>query len=188
MASDRPDHRFSPASSQKLPLPGQCELWIERPEDASAVDAIHASAFGRADEARMVAAVRAAGAAAVALVAAIDGRPVGHVLFSAVTIDGSSEPAGLGLAPVAVLPSEQRNGIGSRLIEAGLEHGRMLGYAYVVVLGHPAYYPRFGFTRASSFGLRCEYPVPDESFMALELQAGCLEGRPGLVRYLPAFA
>jgi putative acetyltransferase len=170
------------------PNPGQCDLWIERPEDVSAVHAIHSAAFGRPDEAHMVTAVRDAGAAAVALVAGIDGRPVGHVLFSAVTIDGRSEPSGLGLAPIAVLPSAQRSGLGSRLIEAGLERCRMLGYGYVVVLGHPAYYPRFGFTRASSFGLRCAYAVPDEAFMALELQAGCLEGKPGVVRYLPAFA
>jgi putative acetyltransferase len=173
---------------REWPLPGQCHVWIERPEDASAVEAIHIAAFGRPDEARMVTAVRDAGGAAVALVAGVDGCPVGHVLFSPVTIDGRSEPSGLGLAPVAVLPAEQRSGIGSRLIETGLEHARMFGYRYVVVLGHPTYYPRFGFTRASSFGLRCEYPVPDELFMALELQAGCLEGKSGLVRYLPAFA
>jgi putative acetyltransferase len=167
--------------------PRQRHVWIERPEDVSAVQAIHMAAFGRPDEARMVAAVRDAGAAAVALAVGIGSRPVGHVLFSAVTIEGRTEPSGLGLAPIAVLPSEQRSGIGSRLIEAGLERCRGLGYGYVVVLGHPAYYSRFGFTRASSFGLRCEYTVPEEAFMALELQPGCLEGKPGVVRYLPAF-
>ena len=106
---------------------------------------------------------------------------VGHIAFSPVTI----EPAGsaIGLAPMAVLPAHQRRGIGGRLVREGLEQLRAAGHGAVVVLGHPEYYPRFGFTRASRFGLRCELDCPDEAFMALELVPGALANRAGLVRY-----
>jgi putative acetyltransferase len=109
-------------------------------------------------------------------------------LFSPVKIDGRSEPLGVGLGPVAVLPAAQRRGLGAQLIRTGLERCRMLGYAYVVVLGHPEYYPRFGFEPANGFGLRCEFPVPPEAFMALELRRGGLAGALGTVRYLAAFS
>jgi putative acetyltransferase len=88
---------------------------------------------------------------------------------------------------MAVLPELQRQGIGSRLVEAGLRDCARLGCQVVVVVGHPAFYPRFGFRPARSFGLRSEYAVPDEVFMAIELTEGALTGGGGLVRYLPAF-
>jgi putative acetyltransferase len=93
-----------------------------------------------------------------------------------------------GLGPMAVLPDRQRRGIGSRLVRAGLDACRHLGYEAVVVVGHPAYYPRFGFSRAGAFGLRFESAeVPDEAFMALELRPGALAGG-GRVLYLPEFS
>jgi putative acetyltransferase len=95
---------------------------------------------------------------------------------------------GLALAPLAVIPAHQRQGVGTRLVEAALRRARLLGYAYIVVLGHPQYYPRFGFVPASRFGLRYARPVPDDAFMALELVPGALEGVSGVVRYLPAFS
>jgi putative acetyltransferase len=113
---------------------------------------------------------------------------VGHVLLSPVTIDGTHGPRGLGLAPVAVVPEHQRDGIGSRLVREALQRVRELGYDYVVVLGHADYYPRFGFAPASRFGLRYEQPVPDEVFMALELRDAALDGASGVVRYLPALS
>ncbi len=94
----------------------------------------------------------------------------------------------MGLAPMAVIPSCQRNGIGSALVRAGLDQCRQLGYGAVVVLGHPEYYPRFGFTPAGQFGLRSEYDVPEEVFVALELDAGFLSGASGTVKYDPAFS
>ena len=94
----------------------------------------------------------------------------------------------MGLAPMAVLPARQRGGIGSALVRAGLDACRQLGCTAVVVLGHPAYYPRFGFQPASRFALGCEYDVPDEAFMALEVEPGSLVGKAGTIRYHRAFA
>ncbi len=93
----------------------------------------------------------------------------------------------MGLAPMAVLPVHQRRGIGSSLVRAGLEACTQLGFAAVIVLGHAEYYPRFGFQPASRFALRCEYDVPDDVFMALELEAGILTGKTGTIQYHPAF-
>jgi putative acetyltransferase len=113
----------------------------------------------------------------------------GHVLFSPVAVDPAAGRAGaLGLAPLAVLPGRQRRGVGSALVRAGLDELRRRGAAAVVVLGHAAYYPRFGFAPASRFGLRCEFDCPDESFLALELRPGALAGGAGVVRYRPEFA
>ncbi|HYH47212.1 MAG TPA: N-acetyltransferase [Thermoanaerobaculia bacterium] len=156
--------------------------------DRAAVRAVNESAFGRREEADLVEALHGAGAAVVALVAEVDGVVVGHILFSPVEVEGSAGQRLLGLAPMAVAPHLQRSGIGSRLVRAGLERCRELGAAGVVVLGHPEYYPRFGFAPAGRLGLRCEYDVPPEVFMAQELFPGGLSGVSGLVRYHPAFA
>jgi len=93
----------------------------------------------------------------------------------------------MGLAPMAVLPAKQRQGIGTALVRAGLEECRRLSFEAVIVLGHADYYPRFGFVPASRYGLTCEYDVPDDVFMVLELSAGTLEGRSGVIRYHAAF-
>jgi putative acetyltransferase len=119
-----------------------------------------------------------------------DYRLVGHVLFTRVTVatDHGDEVGLLGLAPVAVLPSYQGQGVGTMLIEAGLEQLRAAGHPAVVVLGHPSYYPRFGFVPASRFGLRWEIDAPDEAFMAMELSVGALSGIRGVVRFRPEFS
>lgn len=88
---------------------------------------------------------------------------------------------------MAVLPEFQKRGIGTLLVEAGLAECRKAQYDFVVVLGHPEYYPRFGFVPASRYGIKCEYPVPDEVFMLIELRAGALQGRHGIVKYEPEF-
>jgi putative acetyltransferase len=155
----------------------------ERDADADAIRRVHHAAFGQPDEGRIVEALRAAGAATLSLVAELDGAVAGHIVFSPVTIDRATGV--VGLAPMAVDPAHQRAGIGSALVRAGLDELRSLGHGAVVVLGHVAYYPRFGFVPASRFGLRCEYAVPDEVFMALELRPGALAGRAGTVRYRP---
>ena len=122
------------------------------------------------------------------LIADDDDAIVGHILFSPVTLTAHPGLRIMGLAPMAVVPARQRQGIGSALIREGLEHCRRLGFGAVIVLGHAEYYPRFGFTPASRFGLGCEYDVPDEVFMALELYEGILQGKSGTIRYHPAFA
>ena len=144
---------------------------------------MHAAAFATDAEARLVDRLRAAGHAAISLVA-LEGRIVGHVLFSEVQ---ASAGRGLGLAPVAVLPAHQRSGIGAALVLAGIEASRSAGYDYAVVLGEPAYYRRFGFRRALDFGLGNEYGAQDE-FMVLELRPGALAGLRGMVTYSAEFA
>jgi putative acetyltransferase len=93
----------------------------------------------------------------------------------------------MGLAPMAVIPERQRQGIGCALVRAGLDECRRLGAVGVIVVGHPEFYPRFGFVRASSFNLTCEFEVPDDVFMALELVSGAFDNG-GLMRYQPAFS
>ena len=114
-----------------------------------------------------------------------DHAMLGHIAFSPVTI-GGQHPA-LALAPVAVAPDCQRQGIGSSLIRWSLEQCRQLGHGAVIVLGGPAYYSRFGFAPASRFGIECPFSVPPEEFMVLEFGPGQTSRLRGLVRYRPEF-
>ena len=167
----------------------------ESEADVPAVRQVNELAFGRPEEASLVDALRATAHPHVSLVAVEDGEVVGHIFFSPVSIEPdeavsvsavTAAGVGMGLAPMAVLPQHQNRGIGSQLVREGLEACVSLGCAVVVVLGHPEYYPRFGFVPASRVGLRSEYDVPDEVFMATELSPGALEGVRGLVKYHPA--
>jgi putative acetyltransferase len=160
----------------------------EQPEDIAAIHEVHELAFGRPAEADLVDALRAKSKATLSLVAVENDRIVGHILFSPVTINSAERTfSAVGLAPMAVLPERQGRGIGSQLVKAGLIECRNTGYDCVVVLGHPTYYPRFGFVPASRYGLRSEYEVPDEAFMVLAWHAGVLKDRGGVVRYQPEF-
>jgi len=159
----------------------------ERPQDRASVRAVNAAAFETLAEADLVDAVREQAHPLVSLVAELNGEIVGHILFSPVALDGHPERRILGLAPMAVAPARQRQGIGSALVRAGLERCRELGYGAVVLLGHPAYYPRFGFQPAARFGIGSEYAAPDEAFMLLELVPGYLGGASGAVRFHAAF-
>jgi putative acetyltransferase len=160
----------------------------ERPEDIGGIRQVNLSAFETSAEADLVDALRRQARPFVSLVAVEGEEVVGHILFSPVTL--SSDPAApiMGLAPMAVRPDRQRQGVGSALVRAGLEECRLLDAIAVVVLGHAHYYPRFGFTRASAFGLASEYDVPDDVFMVLELRAGLLREKRGTISYHPAFA
>jgi putative acetyltransferase len=160
----------------------------EQPSDIDAVRQVNRAAFETSTEASLVDILRENARPLISLVAEDAGAIVGHIMFSPVTISSRIDAGIMGLAPMAVLPARQRQGIGSALVTAGLDEGRRLGMAGVVVLGHATYYPRFGFRPASGFGLRSEYDVPDEVFMALELETGGLQGMAGTVRYHPAFA
>jgi putative acetyltransferase len=125
----------------------------------------------------------------ISLIAARDGEVGGHIFFSPVSIESEEESfAAMALAPMAVLPEYQNQGIGSKLVREGLRECQRIGENIVVVLGHPRYYPRFGFMPASLKGLRSEYDVPDEVFMVAELTPGALNGRRGLVKYHPEFS
>lgn len=171
----------------------------EAAADVPAVRQINELAFGRPQEAALVDALRAAARPHVSLVAVEDGEVVGHIFFSPVSIEPDESATtttaavvaavmAMGLGPMAVLPQSQNRGIGSQLVREGLRVCReRLSCAVVVVLGHPGYYPRFGFVPASRKGLRCEYAVPDEAFMVAELVPGALGGGGGLVKYHPEF-
>jgi putative acetyltransferase len=160
---------------------------FEREGDAAAIREVNQTAFATPAEADLVDRLRRLEASVVSLVAQDGGSLVGHILFSRVSLGREPRPI-LGLAPMAVRPNRQRQGIGSQLVRAGLDAGRKTGAGAVIVVGHAAFYPRFGFVPASRFGLSCEYDVPDEVFMALELVPGFLAGQGGLVHYHPAFA
>jgi putative acetyltransferase len=164
------------------------EIRNEKPEDVAAIRHVLEEAFGGSDEADLVERLREAGKAVISLVAECEGQLVGHILFSRVTI--APEQAGfkgLGLAPVALLPEFQKRGIGSHLICEGLERCRNAGYEIVVVLGGHTFYERFGFSRASDYGLGNEYGV-DEDFLASELTEGALAQVTGTVKYQPEFS
>ncbi len=157
----------------------------ESAEDIPDIRTIVHAAFRRPAEANLVDGLRRSGALTLSAVAVIGNRVVGHVAFSPVTI-GGRHPA-LALAPVAVAPDLQRQGIGSSLIRWSLEECRRLGHGLVIVLGNPGYYRRFGFTSASDFGIECPFPVQPGAYMALELSPDAARNCPGIVRYQPEF-
>jgi len=160
---------------------------FERPTDVDTIREIHRAAFPSPAEAELVDKLREARLAKVSIVADADGELLGHALFSPVTLVGARRPAkGLGLGPVAVRPERQKQGVGTRLIETGIAQSRRAGYDFVVVLGAPAYYRRFGFRQASRFGLLNEYGA-DEEFLALELSTQSLAGVGGRVQYAGEF-
>src|SRR5262245_25747072 len=133
----------------------------ERPGDISVIRRVNLRAFETGFEADLVEALRQQAQPIVSLVAVVDDAVVGHIMFSPVTLSSHSDVAIMGLAPMAVAPEVQRRGIGSALVRAGIEECRDLGVAAVVLIGHPEFYPRFGFVRASGFGLTSEYDVTD---------------------------
>jgi putative acetyltransferase len=160
----------------------------EKATDRDAVYAVNVAAFPTPAEAGLVDALREQARSLISLVAEDHGNIVGHIMFSPVSLSAAPGLKIMGLAPMAVAPQQQRRGIGSALVRAGLEQCRQLDIAAVVVLGHPDYYPRFGFVPASHFGISCEYDVSDEVFMAIALQPGALSGNPGTAKYHSAFS
>ncbi|MEE8170487.1 MAG: N-acetyltransferase [Phycisphaerae bacterium] len=172
------------------PPDNSIEIRTETPDDHAAVFDINRSAFGQDNEARLVEALRRGDAFIpnLSLVAVLAERIVGHILFTHVTIEasGRSTPS-LALAPMAVTPERQRRGIGSALVREGLATCRRLGHTSVIVLGHPAFYPRFGFVPAMPRGIRPPFDAPAEAFLAHELVPGSLDGVEGVVRYAAGF-
>jgi putative acetyltransferase len=164
----------------------------ESASDRAAVYAVNVAAFARDGEAKLVDVVRNEGArdgpdGLISLVADDGARVVGHVLFTVIEVHGESPGRAMGLGPVAVIPDRQRQGVGSALIRAGLDACRAAGHDVVFVVGHPAYYPRFGFRPARPLGLTWEHPVPDDVFMVLELTPGAAARLRGVVKYRPEF-
>ena len=156
------------------------------PADDDAIRRLNDLVFGGPFEGRLIEELREAFIDAVELVAVEDGAIVGHILFSALTtmVDDDAVPT-LSLAPMCVHPDHQNAGIGSALVETGLDLARRREWQAVVVLGHPAFYPRFGFSAELASGL--DAPFEGDSFMALELVPGALDGDDGLIVYPAAF-
>ncbi len=160
----------------------------EEEKDWNAVHVLNASAFKTSIEANLVDTLRKKTQPVVSLVAEDNKRVVGHIMFSPVTLTGHPDARIMGLAPMAVAPEHQRKGIGSALVLDGLDRCKQLGFGAVVVLGHPEYYSHFGFTPSSRFGIGCEYDVPEEVFMVMELQPGYLHAKSGTIKYHEAFS
>jgi len=160
----------------------------EKECDRDAVYAVNKSAFEMPSEADLVDVLRQQAQPVVSLVAEENGEVVGHIMFSPVSLSDHPNLKLMGLSPMAVAPVHQRTGIGSALVRSGLDQCRQLDFVAVVVLGHPDYYPRFGFLPSSQFGIDSEYDVPEEVFMAMELRPEALTGKTGRVRYHPAFS
>ena len=155
-------------------------------DERQIVRSINEAAFGRLEEADLVDSLRTEGVVLASLVAVLQGRIVGHILFSRMSIEAPGRPTpAAALAPMAVLPEYQRQGIGGQLIRHGLDVLRRQGEQIVIVLGHPDYYPRFGFSCEKASSL--ESPFPRDAFMAMELNSGALVGIHGKVKYPAPF-
>ncbi|MGD9588177.1 MAG: GNAT family N-acetyltransferase [Pyrinomonadaceae bacterium] len=161
------------------------EIRPEEDRDRAAVYELNTLAFGGLEEADLVDRMRAI-EPYFALVAELDGRVVGHIAFSGLTLNGETTRF-LGLAPMAVLPELQNQTIGSILVTEGVEWMAREGFSAVFLIGHPHFYPRFGFEPAGQLGFTCEFPAPDDAFLVCELTDGCLAGRSGLIEYNSAF-
>lgn len=161
----------------------------EKQEDINQIRALNQKAFGQLQESELVDKLRNNVRPFISLVAELDHKVVGHILFTPVFIETNGQNIeGMGLAPMAVLPEFQKQGIGSALVKEGLELLKRLSCPFVVVLGHPEYYPRFGFEPAIQFGIRCEWEVPDGAFMILAFESSTLKQFSGIVKYRPEFS
>jgi len=161
---------------------------LETPEDKASIRHVNEEAFGQKEEAGIIEKLRNRGVLTISLVAVQDDRTVGHIAFSPVKVESErSSFEAIALAPMAVLPAYQRKGIGSQLVRSGIKECQHLGHEIIVVLGHPNYYPRFGFVPAKPKGIKCEFEVPDEAWMVLELREGAFAERQGTVSFQPEF-
>ncbi|MCJ8345854.1 N-acetyltransferase [bacterium] len=154
--------------------------------DIGTVYKINCSAFTTNAEANLVNSLRKNVKPIISLVAEID-DVLGHIMFSPVTLSNHPDLKMMGLAPMAVHHSNQKTGIGSKLIEEGLKVCKNLGFVAVAVLGHPKYYPKFGFLPSTNFAIQSTYEVPPEVFMILELEQNILKGKTGTIEYHSEF-
>ena len=163
------------------------QIRTEQEDDTMAIRLVNEAAFETSAEANLVTVLRQQARPVISLVAEDGGAIVGHILFSPVVLPGHPERKIMGLAPMAVLPEHQRKGVGSALVRVGFAACKKLGVGAVVVLGHPDYYPRFGFKPATRFDIVSEYEVPEEVFLLVELEPGYLASVSGTVKYHSAF-
>lgn len=161
----------------------------EHPDDIEAIRSVNEKAFAQSQESHIVDALRSNSAALLSLVAIVDNEIVGHIIYSPATVHSEhGDILGAALGPMAVLPEYQRKGIGSKLVDTGNQELRAKDVPFIIVLGHPHYYPRFGFEPASRHGIRCEWEVPDDVFMVLILDQGKMSGISGMAKYRTEFS
>ena len=162
------------------------EIREECHDDIAAVRDLNRQAFGQDQESNIVDVLRANEAALLSLVATVDDRVVGHIMYSPAVVGDNITGAASG--PMAVLPEYQRQRIGSKLIKAGNRKLKDAGCPFIVVVGHADYYPRFGFRPASKHRIKCEWDVPDNAFMLLVLDQAKMESVSGLAKYRHEFS
>jgi len=160
----------------------------EKAEDRKQVNSVIEYAFKRDAEANLADRLRQNCISFLSMVADDNGTIVGHIMFTPVLIKNGQEAQGMGLAPMAVIPARQRQGIGTLLVESGLQILKEKGCPFVIVLGHPGYYPRFGFQPASGFNIRSQWEdVPDEAFMILVLDSSPMRNVSGFATFREEF-
>jgi putative acetyltransferase len=165
------------------------EIREEQSRDIPQIRQVNTQAFGQPQEADLVDTLRSQCSDSLSLVAVIQEKVVGHIFFSPVSIQSSKQTVvGMGLAPMAVVPEYQRQGIGAELINTGIAKLSGKRCPFVVVLGHPEYYPRFGFKPARQCGIQSEWEVPDEAFMIVILNESEMQGITGMAKYRSEFA
>ena len=162
---------------------------LEQPRDINDIRDINEKAFGQSQEANIIDNLRKNCEDVLSLVATEKEIIVGHILFSPVTVEGGNDVVkGMGLAPMAVSPELQRKGIGSQLVNSGIEELRKINCPFIIVLGHPEYYPRFGFEPASRFGIKSQWEgIPDNVFMILWLDKSMMNQISGIAKYRSEF-
>lgn len=160
----------------------------EQSGDAPEIRKVNEQAFGQPQEADIVDSLQRNCSDLLSLVAVTENKIVGHILFSPIEIKSEEITVqGMGLAPMAVLPGFQQQGIGTDLVREGIARLRNQVCPFVIVLGHAEYYPRFGFEPASRYRIQSEWEVPDDVFMILVLNQSAMRGVSGLARYRPEF-
>jgi len=157
----------------------------ERAADIGAIREVNRDAFGQDQEGRIVDALRANGGALLSLVATTNGRVAGHIMYSPISV---GSVAGAALGPMAVEPQSQRLGMGTRLVEMGNRELAARGCAFIVLVGHPQFYARFGFRPAGAQGITCEWELPDDVFMLLVLDEAKMRGVSGLAKFRDEFS
>jgi len=172
-----------------VPLNSAIKIRAEKSDDHDAVKDLNDRAFNQSQEGIIVGKITNSGASILSLVAEIDKKIVGHILFSPAQFEEfPGITGGMGLAPMAVLPGYQEQGIGKMLVKEGISILRKQNVPFIIVLGHEHYYPKFGFEKASGYGIRCQWEgVPDEAFMILILNHELMSGVQGVARYMDEF-
>ena len=175
--------------SQNVRLKFKMIIRQEIPEDIRDIYALNEQAFGQPQEANIIDKLRNHCEGWLSLVAIETEKIVGHILFSSATIESKQGVVkGMGLAPMAVLPEMQRQGIGTQLVRRGIEYLGKIQCPFIIVLGHPEYYPRFGFELASRYGINSQWEgVPDEAFMILWLDKSMMNHVYGVAKYRGEF-